>query len=53
MKTNFNRLKFNPEIIIKDILNWKSKKTFKYILLDAPCSATGTIRKHPDLIFKK
>lgn len=53
MLDNFNRLKFNPEIINKDIMTWTSSKTYKNILLDAPCSATGTIRKHPDLIFLK
>ncbi|HKJ61640.1 MAG TPA: MFS transporter, partial [Hyphomicrobiales bacterium] len=32
-----------------DLLQWTPDRQFDAILLDAPCSATGTIRRHPDL----
>ena len=53
MKENFNRTNLNPEIICADILNWEPKEKYDFVLLDAPCSATGTIRKNPDLIHIK
>ena len=36
-----------------DALHWEPEARFDAILLDAPCSATGTIRRHPDLPFVK
>ena len=53
MQENFHRTQLKPEIICADILKWTSNKKYDFILLDAPCSATGTIRKNPDLIHIK
>jgi 16S rRNA (cytosine967-C5)-methyltransferase len=36
-----------------DVLSLPSEPLYDCILLDAPCSATGTIRRHPDLIYLK
>lgn len=41
----------NVEIVCADILKWKPAQKYNVILLDAPCSATGTIRRHPDLPY--
>lgn len=41
------------ETIIEDGSVWRPREKFNYILLDAPCSATGTIRRHPDLLALK
>ena len=53
MQENFQRTQLKPKIICADILKWTSNKKYDFILLDAPCSATGTIRKNPDLIHIK
>lgn len=49
---NFERLKLNAEVLTVDGLEpdeWFDGQPFQRILLDAPCSATGVIRRHPDI----
>lgn len=41
------------EIEVSDSAAWQAKEAVPYILLDAPCSATGTIRRHPDVPYLK
>ncbi|MEZ5877289.1 MAG: transcription antitermination factor NusB [Tepidamorphaceae bacterium] len=49
LKQNLSRLGLIAETIAAEISKWQPKKNFDAILLDAPCSATGTIRRHPDI----
>ena len=39
------------EVIAADALVWKDPRRFDAVLLDAPCSATGTFRRHPDVLW--
>jgi 16S rRNA (cytosine967-C5)-methyltransferase len=39
--------------VVADGLEWAADAPFDVVLLDAPCSATGTLRRHPDLPFVK
>ncbi len=41
----------NVMVVCSDILKYKPEQSFDIVLLDAPCSATGTIRRHPDLPY--
>ncbi len=51
---NLNRLSLQAETIAADALEWRPEgKLFDAILLDAPCSSTGTIRRHPDVPWLK
>jgi 16S rRNA (cytosine967-C5)-methyltransferase len=50
---NLARTKLSATLVVADALNWEPEGRFDAILLDAPCSATGTIRRHPDLPFIK
>ena len=50
---NLQRLGLSAELIVTDALHWQPEAPFDAILLDAPCSASGTIRRHPDLPFAK
>jgi 16S rRNA (cytosine967-C5)-methyltransferase len=46
---NLARLGLEAELIQADVTAWTPPALFDAILLDAPCSATGTIRRHPDV----
>jgi len=52
LKSNLSRLKFNPTILNRDFINFDENEKFDFIIIDAPCSAIGTIRKNPEIFFK-
>jgi 16S rRNA (cytosine967-C5)-methyltransferase len=50
---NLERLRLEAKIVQADILNYAPDELFDAILLDAPCSSTGTVRRHPDVPWTK
>ena len=50
---NFHRLGLSVNSVISDALTYQSSEKFDGILLDAPCSATGTVRRHPDIAWHR
>jgi 16S rRNA (cytosine967-C5)-methyltransferase len=50
LKGNLQRLRLNADLVEADATAWRPDQKFPAILLDAPCSATGTSRRHPDLL---
>ncbi len=53
VRENLTRTKLSAELVVADVLKYTPDQPFDAILLDAPCSATGTIRRHPDLPYAK
>lgn len=53
LRDNLKRARFEAEVIVADGLSFEPATQFDAVLLDAPCSATGTIRRHPDLPYRK
>ncbi|ESY53614.1 MFS transporter [Mesorhizobium sp. LNJC372A00] len=50
---NLERLALSAEIVQADLLKYQPAELFDAVLLDAPCSSTGTVRRHPDVPWTK
>ena len=53
LKENLKRLKVSAETVIADATEWRPGTLFDAVLVDAPCTATGTLRRHPDIALTK
>ncbi len=52
LRDNLSRLGYDPEIKNINGLDFRENKKFDLIVIDAPCSSIGTIRKHPEILFR-
>ena len=52
LKSNLKRTGLAASTVRADALTWEPKHQFDAILLDAPCTATGTARRHPDVLHR-
>jgi 16S rRNA (cytosine967-C5)-methyltransferase len=53
LSENLDRLGLDAEVVHADLRKWRPGTPFQAVLLDAPCTATGTIRRHPDIAWLK
>ena len=53
LQENLSRLNMKATLVQADILEWETEEQFDSILLDAPCSSTGTVRRHPDVLWSR
>ncbi len=54
LKANLQRTNLAARVVEADALDWKAEDgSFDIVLIDAPCSATGTFRRHPDVLHNK
>ncbi len=53
LRENLARLKLEAQVVCADVLTWQPEAPFDAIVLDAPCTATGTARRHPEVLHLK
>ena len=52
LSENLQRTGLSAELVRADALLWPASREYDAVLLDAPCSATGTFRRHPEVLYR-
>ena len=52
LRANMTRVGLSADVVCADVLEWQPEAPYDAILLDAPCTATGTCRRHPDVLHR-
>jgi 16S rRNA (cytosine967-C5)-methyltransferase len=52
LRENLARTHLDARLIAADALSWQTDRQYDAVLLDAPCSATGTFRRHPEVLYR-
>ena len=53
LQQNLTRMKFTANVQCADVMRFDPAEPFDIVLLDAPCTATGTIRRHPEILIHR
>jgi 16S rRNA (cytosine967-C5)-methyltransferase len=53
LSANLDRLRLHAAVVQGDAAHWRPERLFDGVLVDAPCSSTGTVRRHPDVPWTK
>ncbi|HXV73223.1 MAG TPA: transcription antitermination factor NusB [Sphingomonadales bacterium] len=53
LEENLKRTSLKAEVVCADVMDYAPQEKFDGVLLDAPCSASGTLRRHPDVAFRR
>ena len=53
LAANLKRLDYSAELVTADALAYAPSTLFEGVLVDAPCSATGTFRRHPEVVWRR
>lgn len=53
LRENMARLNLDCDVVTSDVADFKPEEAYGFILLDAPCSSTGTLRRHPDVSYAR
>lgn len=49
---NLARTGLDARLVAADAMKWRADRAFDAVLVDAPCSATGTFRRHPEILYR-
>ncbi|MFC6622309.1 RsmB/NOP family class I SAM-dependent RNA methyltransferase [Novosphingobium panipatense] len=52
LRENLTRTGLEADVVLADAFAWEPEEGFDAILIDAPCTATGTARRHPDVLHR-
>lgn len=52
LSENLARTRLSAKLVTADALEWATEEHFDAVLVDAPCSATGIFRRHPDVLYR-
>ncbi len=52
LSANLHRTQLSADMVVGDIMTWQPSAPVDAILIDAPCSATGTFRRNPDVLHR-
>ena len=52
LRDNLKRTGFSAQVVRADVLDWQPERQADAVLVDAPCSATGIFRRHPDVLHR-
>ena len=52
LRENIARVGMEVDVVVADAMQWRPEALFDAVLIDAPCSATGTCRRHPDVLHR-
>ena len=52
LRQNLERTGLRADLVEADVMKWNPARQFDHVLLDAPCSATGIFRRHPDVLHR-